>query len=83
MHKKSSRYCKCAGSDLTLGVSCRFITHNIGVVESIAESVADPIAVMNRRRIEESGPARSVLSNPASSYTRTLLAAVPRIAVSA
>jgi len=62
-----------------LGVSYLFITHNIGVVEYIA----DHIAVMNRGRIEESGPARSVLSNPASSYTRTLLAAVPRITVSA
>ena len=62
-----------------LGVSYLFITHNIGVVEYIA----DHIAVMNRGRIEESGPARSVLSNPASGYTQTLLAAVPRIAVSA
>ncbi len=62
-----------------LGVSYLFITHNIGVVEYIA----DHIAVMNRGRIEESGPARSVLSNPASGYTRTLLAAVPRITVSA
>ena len=62
-----------------LGVSYLFITHNIGVVEYIA----DHIAVMNRGRIEESGPARSVLSNPASGYTQTLLAAVPRITVSA
>jgi peptide/nickel transport system ATP-binding protein len=62
-----------------LGVSYLFITHNIGVVEYIA----DHIAVMNRGRIEESGPARSVLSNPVSGYTRTLLAAVPRISVSA
>ena len=58
-----------------LGVSYLFITHNIGVVEYIA----DHIAVMNRGRIEESGPARSVLSNPVSGYTQTLLAAVPRI----
>ncbi len=64
-------------------MSCLFITHNIGVDESIAESIADHIAVMNRGRIEESGPARSVLSNPASGYTQTLLAAVPRIAASA
>ena len=62
-----------------LGVSYLFITHNIGVVEYIA----DHIAVMNRGRIEESGPARSVLSNPVSGYTRTLLAAVPRITASA
>jgi peptide/nickel transport system ATP-binding protein len=59
-----------------LGVSYLFITHNIGVVEYIA----DQVAVMNRGRIEEAGPARTVLEHPRSDYTRTLLAAVPRIA---
>lgn len=29
-------------------------------------------------RVEEAGPAVSVLGNPQSAYTRTLLAAVPR-----
>jgi peptide/nickel transport system ATP-binding protein len=57
------------------GVSYLFITHNIGVVEYIA----DHIAVMQRGRIEEQGPVTQVLGNPGSSYTRTLLAAVPRI----
>jgi peptide/nickel transport system ATP-binding protein len=61
-----------------LGVSYLFITHNIGVVEYIA----DHVAVMNRGRIEESGPADAVLDAPQSGYTRTLLAAVPRIRVS-
>jgi peptide/nickel transport system ATP-binding protein len=60
-----------------LGVAYLFITHNIGVVEYIA----DHIAVMNRGRVEEAGVANEVLSHPASGYTRTLLAAVPRIAV--
>ncbi len=58
-----------------LGVSYLFITHNIGVVEYIA----DEVAVMNRGRIEEAGAARAVLEHPRSAYTRTLLAAVPRI----
>jgi peptide/nickel transport system ATP-binding protein len=58
-----------------LGVSYLFITHNIGVVEYIA----DHIAVMQRGRIEETGPSQSVLSHPQSPYTRALLAAVPRI----
>jgi len=58
-----------------LGVSYLFITHNIGVVEYIA----DEVAVMNRGRIEEAGSARRVLEHPRSDYTRTLLAAVPRI----
>ncbi|HEX7440090.1 MAG TPA: ABC transporter ATP-binding protein [Caldimonas sp.] len=58
-----------------VGVSYLFITHNIGVVEYIA----DQVAVMQRGRIEEIGPAAAVLRAPRSAYTRTLLAAVPRI----
>ena len=58
-----------------LGVSYLFITHNIGVVEYIA----DHVAVMNRGRIEEQGSAGEVLAAPRCAYTRTLLAAVPRI----
>ena len=59
-----------------LGVSYLFITHNIGVVEYIA----DEVAVMNRGRIEEAGAVQAVLANPRNEYTRGLLAAVPRIA---
>jgi peptide/nickel transport system ATP-binding protein len=62
-----------------LGVSYLFITHNIGVVEYIA----DQVAVMQRGRIEEAGPAGEVLGRPQSAYTRTLLAAVPRIPLKA
>jgi len=58
-----------------LGVSYLFITHNIGVVEYIA----DHVAVMQNGRIGESGVADAVLRHPRSPYTRTLLAAVPRI----
>ena len=58
------------------GVAYLFITHNIGVVSYLA----DHIAVMNRGRIEESGPATTVLDRPRREYTQTLLAAVPRIA---
>lgn len=59
-----------------LGVSYLFITHNIGVVEYIA----DRIAVMQHGRIVEHGRAADVLSAPADAYTRRLLAAVPRLA---
>jgi len=58
-----------------LGIAYLFITHNIGVVEYIA----DEVAVMNRGRIEEAGVASAVLSTPQSPYTRVLLDAVPRI----
>ena len=60
-----------------LGVSYLFITHNIGVVEYIA----DRIAVMRAGRIEEQGSCDDVLSRPQRDYTRTLLAAVPRLVV--
>ncbi|MBC7957271.1 MAG: dipeptide ABC transporter ATP-binding protein [Cytophagales bacterium] len=58
-----------------LGVSYLFITHNIGVVEYIA----DRVVVMQRGRIEEAGGSEEVLNRPRSSYTQSLLAAVPRI----
>ncbi|MBA4175695.1 MAG: ABC transporter ATP-binding protein [Leptothrix sp. (in: Bacteria)] len=58
-----------------LGVSYLFITHNIGVVEYIA----DHVAVMRAGRIEEQGVCAEVLARPAREYTRTLLAAVPRL----
>jgi peptide/nickel transport system ATP-binding protein len=60
-----------------LGVSFLFITHNIGVVEYIA----DRVAVMRAGRIEEIGAAHSVLEHPQHPYTRSLLAAMPRVAV--
>ena len=59
-----------------LGLALVLITHNIAVVEFLA----DDIAVMNRGRIEEQGPAAEVLAAPRSAYTRTLLDAVPRLA---
>jgi peptide/nickel transport system ATP-binding protein len=58
-----------------LGVSYLFITHNIGVVEYIA----DRVAVMRAGAIVEQGLAQTVLSAPSHEYTRTLLDAVPRL----
>ena len=58
-----------------LGVSYLFITHNIGVVEYIA----DRVAVMQSGRIVEQGDCADVLARPTQDYTRTLLAAVPRL----
>jgi len=37
------------------------------------------VVVMQKGRVEEAGPASHVLENPQSEYTRTLLAAVPRV----
>ena len=58
-----------------LGLSLLFITHNIAVVEYIAEHVA----VMREGRIVEQGSSAEVLQRPVHDYTRTLLAAVPRL----
>jgi peptide/nickel transport system ATP-binding protein len=60
---------------LEMGIAYLFITHNIGVVEFFAHDVA----VMRRGVIVEQGPAKDVLNAPQDAYTRTLLAAVPRI----
>jgi peptide/nickel transport system ATP-binding protein len=57
------------------GVAMLFITHNIGVVEFIA----DGIVVMNGGAVEEQGPVARVLENPECDYTKRLLAAVPRL----
>ncbi len=60
------------------GLSYLFITHDIGVVQHLA----DRIAVMRDGRIVEHGDADDVLQNPAHPYTRLLLQAVPVIRTS-
>ncbi|WMT88618.1 ABC transporter ATP-binding protein [Pelagibacterium sp. 26DY04] len=52
-----------------------FITHDLGVVEEIA----DEVAVMYLGKIVEQGPVDDVLSNPRHPYTRGLLASMPRL----
>ena len=58
-----------------LGVAYLFITHNFGVVEYLAHE----IAVMKDGILVEAGSAEQVLNRPRHAYTRTLLAAVPRL----
>jgi peptide/nickel transport system ATP-binding protein len=57
------------------GLAYLFITHDIGVVQHLA----DRLAVMRQGRIVEAGPAAEVLTTPRHPYTRQLLAAVPRV----
>jgi peptide/nickel transport system ATP-binding protein len=54
-----------------------FISHDLSVVEHIS----DTIAVMQAGKIVETGPADAIFAAPQEDYTRTLLAAVPRIGI--
>ena len=58
------------------GLSMLFVTHNLALVGSIAESVSVLIA----GRIVETGPTEVVLRNPASAEARMLLAHTPSLA---
>jgi peptide/nickel transport system ATP-binding protein len=51
-----------------------FISHDLSVVRFMC----DRIMVMNRGRIEETGPTDEIWRHPASAYTRTLIAAIPK-----
>jgi peptide/nickel transport system ATP-binding protein len=56
-----------------LGVSYLFVSHDLAVVQH----VADDIAVMYLGSIVESGPVASVFATPQHPYTQALLSAVP------
>jgi len=58
-----------------LGLTYLFITHNLGVVEYLA----DRVSVMYLGRIVEEGSAESIFEDPRHPYTRALLSAVPQI----
>ncbi|MBR1560449.1 MAG: ABC transporter ATP-binding protein [Clostridia bacterium] len=57
------------------GTAIVIVTHNIGVVGAMADNVL----VMKDGKTVEYGPAEMVLEHPREEYTRTLMAAVPRL----
>lgn len=57
------------------GIAYLFITHNLAVVEYMA----DEVAVMYLGRIVERGPVDAIMHRPQHPYTQALLAAVPRV----
>ncbi len=57
------------------GTAVLFITHDMGVVADIA----DTVHVMKQGRIVESGAVETVLRQPRDDYTRQLLRAVPSL----
>ncbi len=58
-----------------LGMSIILITHNLGIIRS----VADRVAVMFRGQIVETGLVDEILKNPQHAYTKALLHCVPRM----
>jgi oligopeptide/dipeptide ABC transporter ATP-binding protein len=58
-----------------LGMSLLLITHNLGIVNT----VADRVAVMYAGQVVETGSARDLISTPRHPYTRALIRALPRI----
>jgi peptide/nickel transport system ATP-binding protein len=61
-----------------MGLSMLFITHDLGVVAA----AADEVLVLDRGLICERGDTSTVLSDPESPYTRSLLAAAPSLSAS-
>ena len=56
------------------GLTYLFISHDLSVVKFMSNH----IAVMQKGRILENGPAEQIYDNPKESYTRTLIDAIPR-----
>lgn len=57
----------------TMKFSCLFITHNLSIIESLA----DRTIVLKAGSILEAGPTKDVLENSSDPYTRRLVASVP------
>jgi microcin C transport system ATP-binding protein len=57
-----------------LGMAMLFITHDLGIVRKLAETVC----VMKEGKIVEQGPVEAVFTKPQHPYTRALLAAEPK-----
>ena len=56
-----------------LGFACLFISHDLAVVDLLA----DRIAVLHHGRVVEQGTGAEVLGDPKDPYTRRLLASLP------
>jgi peptide/nickel transport system ATP-binding protein len=56
------------------GFTIIFISHDLSVVRYIS----DRIMVMNKGKIEETGPADEIYFNPKTEYTKRLIASIPK-----
>jgi peptide/nickel transport system ATP-binding protein len=57
------------------GLAMIFITHNLALVRSIAQSAV----VLRQGAVAESGPVEQILENPADPYTQRLIEDVPKL----
>jgi peptide/nickel transport system ATP-binding protein len=57
------------------GLAMIFITHNLALVRSIAQSTV----VLRQGAVAESGPVEQILENPADPYTQRLMEDVPKL----
>jgi peptide/nickel transport system ATP-binding protein len=64
-----------AGLRGELGLALLFISHDLSVVQHLA----DRVAIMYLGRIVETGPAEAIFQAPSHPYTRGLLESVPRL----
>ena len=60
-----------------LGLSLLFISHDLGVVAT----VADTVLVLDQGRVCEEGPVGALLADPQHPYTRRLVEAAPSLPV--
>ena len=58
-----------------LGLTCLFISHDLGVVRH----VSDRVAIMYLGRVIETGPTAEIFAAPRHPYTKALLDSVPRL----
>ncbi|MGO4759187.1 ATP-binding cassette domain-containing protein, partial [Streptomyces sp. 2MCAF27] len=58
-----------------LGLAAVLVSHDLGVVNHMA----DEVAVLRAGRVVEAAPTRRLFAAPADPYTRRLLASVPRL----
>ena len=56
-----------------LGFACLFISHDLAVIDA----VADRVVVLRHGRVREQGPTVQVLTDPHDDYTKRLLASLP------
>ncbi|MBX3567053.1 MAG: ABC transporter ATP-binding protein [Rhizobiaceae bacterium] len=66
-----------AGLKRETGVSMLYVSHDLASLAQICERVA----VMQKGRLVEAAPTRSLFERPRHAYTRSLIAALPRIDV--